>query len=369
MPGMLDYIKWRGDLDFKALPLNVVDAMIFCELSYWDLGLSVNDGLRRPAVTIGAFCEQAMSLPLPEHCIEDSFEFGRLLIESKRFSSLPLLAFENIVDNDRGKQFAAYTVSLGKKSHFIAIRGTDHSLVGWKENLMLSYNEEVPAQKAAVEYISRIASATAGTLYIGGHSKGGNLAVYGATFSSPKIRSRIKSVFNFDGPGFNEKVTAKNPFRELVGRIFTYVPQDSIIGLLLEHKEPYTVVQSNKSGMEQHNLFSWEVGPSDVVREQGLSNKSRIGQENISEWLERMTYEEKEQFIETLFALIKEYETIDNLFDVKNILPLIKAFSEMEKEKRRSVADVIGHLKDTVIDNIKERFEKKKMEPYKKGSR
>ena len=173
----------------------------------------------------------------------------------------------------------------------------------------LAYNEEVPSQKAAVEYLNRAAESLGGKIYVGGHSKGGNLAVYASAFSNDSVNEHLQAIYNFDGPGFNNIVIQKKEFLE-----------NSLIGLLLKHKESYTVIRSTKiSGMNEHQMDTWEVGPKDIVRETELKGMGKVLNENIQEWIDSMTYEEKRQFIEVLYDLVDEYATAEDLSSPRNL--------------------------------------------------
>ena len=171
---------------------------------------------------------------------------------------------------------AALTVLLEDGSAFLAFRGTDGTLVGWKEDFNLSFLDVVPAQLEAADYVQTFAAGFSGPLRLGGHSKGGNLAVAGAALAGMKARDQIRSVWSFDGPGLNAYLLARPGYSELLTRIRSFVPKSSVVGLLLAHEEPYTVVDSDQEGLFQHDPYSWQVQGPGFVRLEEVDPGSRL---------------------------------------------------------------------------------------------
>ena len=355
-----DYVRWRGDIPFTVAPFNTVDALVLSELTYYNFDRYVPGEFSAPPVTVASACEGDILVPLPNYCTEEDLVLQELMKTSKRFGTIQMTGFRNDIDEERNMQFCAVTFLVDKKTNVIAFRGTDNSLVGWKENMDLAYHDEVPAQKEAVNYLKEAAEAVRGPLYVCGHSKGGNLAVYSSAFCPKKIKTRIKQIFNFDGPGFNEVVIKDDHFSDITDRVKTFVPQDSLIGLLLEHKEEYHVIHSTESnGFTQHHLSTWCVTPTDIVREEKITKAGENNRENISEWIASMTREEKETLIQVLYDLVDDYKTTDALFSAKNLRKVLKEYHALPEENRKVVTGAVGSLKDTILGNIKEHYEEK----------
>ena len=195
MANLIDYVKWRGDLPFDMFPLCEIDAAILSQVAYWNMdGIVPEDPKETMSMT--ALCQSAVLEELPPYCSEEDRTLKELLGTAERFKDLTLSGFVNEIDPEQETQFAAVTFSFGKKKQFVAFRGTDDSLAGWKECMDLAYYEEVKAQQKAVRYLEQIAAVTRGELYIGGHSKGGNLAVYAGAFCPDKINHRIMAIYN-----------------------------------------------------------------------------------------------------------------------------------------------------------------------------
>ena len=359
MANFIDYLNWRGDITFDQSAFNVVDALILCELAYYNFeGLVPSDFEEKP-VLLKDVCVESVLDPLPNYCTEEDLILCSLIKDCPRFADIRTSGYVNIVNEAANMQFSAITFFLGKSLSFVAFRGTDDSLIGWKENMDLAYYDVVPAQKEAVSYLKEATKHCHGKILVGGHSKGGNLAVYGAAFSGKRINKRIESIYNFDGPGFNDHVIQDERFLEIAERTHTFVPQDSIVGLLLKHKENYAVIHSNASnGLSQHRLFTWQVTKNNLVREEKITKAGENYRENISEWIDSMTYEEKQRLIAVVYDLVDDYKTTGELFTLKNIWSVIRDYRAMSDDNKKVVTGAVGDLKDTVIENIKEKVEK-----------
>ena len=250
MANIFDYLEWRGDLKLSASSFNSVDSLILSVLSYVPFDGIVPPELGRDGMTIAeaaeAFADSGVKRPGVRN--EQDVKLLSALAASDRFGDMRLTGYVNSVDLEKEKQFSAVTVLMGRGRAYVAFRGTDLSLVGWKEDFNMSFRCPVPSQEAATEYLDRAAARLRGRLYVGGHSKGGNLAVYASVFAKRRTRKRLLGVYNNDGPGFNASVLERKEYVEMQDRLYAFIPQSSIIGMLLEHAERYTIVHSSQSG-------------------------------------------------------------------------------------------------------------------------
>lgn len=199
----------------------------------------------------------------------------------------------------------------------------------------------VPAQQSALEYLCRGAARLPGKIRVGGHSKGGNLAVYAATFCGKRIQRRILSVYNNDGPGFELSITQAQEFQEISECVHTFVPDQSIVGMLLEHEEDYIVVESHETGFLQHDPFSWQLdGPKFRVVEQ-VSGGSRMLDRSVKSWLRDLSNQERERVVDGLFEILASSQaaTISELADIwkKNPGKIVTALLQVDAETRRLV--------------------------------
>ena len=346
MPKMFDYLKWRGDLPFSQAPLNPVDALIFSSLCYTEFGEIVTDDPIRPGFFRDAV-DHFFSLPDYEKRIRVKKDLELLLeaAESPRFRNVGLCFYRDEMIEEEESQFAAMTFLLDDGSAFLAYRGTDYTLVGWKEDFNMSFQDTVPAQRKAVEYLQEFAGVFSGPMYLGGHSKGGNLAVYAASRCPEALQSRILAVYNNDGPGFTESLMGDPGYRAMVPKIHSYVPESSVVGLLLEHEEPCMIIKSRQVSILQHDEYSWEVLGGDFVRVEDISGDSRFINGTLHQWLAGKTRQERNAFVDAMFELLGTGEVSDarHIILPWNILNYIRTLTE-DEQMRRTLTSALADL-------------------------
>lgn len=357
MANMLDYLLWRGDLPFSCSPVSSVDGLILSALSYiqFDNMLSKN-----PHEAATLFELSQMFQELPEEALESRLRDSKdaaliqALGESRRFGSLRLAAAKELLDEEKELQFAAVTLLLEDGGAFIAFRGTDGTLTGWKEDLNLSFMDVIPGQEAAREYLEETARICPGRLYAAGHSKGGNLAVYAAIRCEDNIRKRIQAVYNYDGPGFRQKVLEDPGYREILNRVYTFVPQSSVVGMLLEHEEPYTVVRSTEEGLLQHEPYSWEVQGNGFVELRQVTAGSRMVDETIKDWLADLSVEERKNFIDALYEVLRasDVKHIGEITEPKNLYVILQKLGQEDTKTKLMLAGVLIKLIKAIGDKI-----------------
>lgn len=276
---------------------------------------------------------------------------------TSRFGNLPLLDYVNKFDREREEQFAAMCFGIDEEKVFVAFRGTDNSLIGWKEDFNMGFLSAVPAQLSAVEYMNYVGGKFGGELVVGGHSKGGNLACYGAAFCAREVQERVTYTYNNDGPGFQENVTTQPGFQAIQGKIHTFVPQTSIIGMLLDHENDYTVIHSTQTGILQHDPYTWEVLGRDFIRLEKVDAGSRILDGTMKKWLGNMEPEQRGVFVNTLFEMLMstKAESIQQLpmSLLKNAGGLAKSYMKEDAETKEAMTEAMKLLlksaKETVM--------------------
>jgi hypothetical protein len=347
---LFDYLSWRGDLSYEASPLCEVDSLILSILTYIDFTGFVSEelvGEKKPPVllTVTKDFLRAQNGTIPSIGLIIPKETVTLLAraaKTPRFGLIRPFGYINRICDEEQKQFCAISFAIGQKDTFVAFRGTDDTLVGWKENFNMSFMHPVPAQREAVEYLERVAAVTEGKIYLGGHSKGGNLAVYAAVKSSESTRARIAAVYNNDGPGFDAEFIHGEDYKAIKDKIYTFVPQSSVVGMLLEHEESYTVVKSRLSGLLQHNGFSWEVMGGGFIRLDAISEESKLIDSSLKVWLSEMSPEERESVVESLYESLSSQgaKTLTDLSADKK--KIVRAWSAMDNEARNQVRKCIN---------------------------
>ena len=332
-----DYLNWRGDLSYENVPLCEVDNLIFSLISYVDFDTVVPERFpgSRPSVMLNVtkqFLRRQQGI-IQNMGLMISREIITLLVRASktpRFGLVRPVCYVNRVCGEQQKQFSAISFLLPTGDVFVAFRGTDDTLIGWKENFNMCFMHPVPAQTEALLYLEEIASRTTGKIYVGGHSKGGNLAVFAAVKASKHTKDRIIAVYNNDGPGFDEDFIKSKDYDEMKGRIHTLVPQSSVVGMLLEHEERYTVVNSRSSGLLQHNGLSWDVMGGSFIHLDDVDPTSKSTEASIKKWLAEISREERMKFVDALYEalLSTNAKTVSELSSDK--LKIIKAWNSMD---------------------------------------
>ena len=356
MNTIIDYLDWRGDLSFNQDPLNEVDNLIFSVLSYSDFS-GVVPGLDKPgSVTLQEAADRIGPAPheVTTNLTRSFFAALPLLLEkcaqTERFANLELSHYIDRIEFAKAEQFSAVVFSLDEQLHFIAFSGTDDTLAGWKEDLEMSFREAVPAQRDATRYAQAVIANLSGNFYLGGHSKGGNLAVYAAAHLTPEEQQRIIAVYNNDGPGFLANIIEKEGYQRIIHKVTTFIPQSSVAGILLEHEEKFQIIRSNETGLMQHNAFSWEVLGKHFVYEQELSKSSLVLSQAIRAWLNDISLEERSQFVEALFKVIDATgaKTLSELSEDKLAAAraMITTFTQLEEETQTILKKVVESFFD-----------------------
>lgn len=347
MASMLDYIQWRGDLAFSQDPPNAVDALIFSALAYVQFQGEVAERPLKP-VSLRSAAEIFFSCPNHEECVRvrNDLDILYAAAESARFGSAHLVMYRDLLIPEQETQFAAVSFLLDDGSMFLAFRGTDNTLVGWKEDFNMSFQQTVPSQRLAVQYVREVFAEYGLPIRMGGHSKGGNLAVFAAARSSPMVQKKILEVYNNDGPGFTKYMMGDPGYLAMVPKIKTYIPQSSVIGMLLEHEEPYTVIKSKSVSLLQHDLYSWEVMGRDFIRMEEITQDSRFLDATLKEWFADMTSQERERLVDAMFTLLGTggVENALDIFHPRNIRNYLKTLSADDNLRRILSSEFQGLL-------------------------
>lgn len=358
MPDLFDYLVWRGDIPVSQVPIGPVDGLILSTLVYVHFDDVLSPDLSHP-VTVGEAARVYLSLPEqrrgPVRCKTD-LELLAAIQSAPRFAQLELAFYEDRFVPEEEMQFAAMAVLPGDGSAFLAFRGTDTTLVGWKEDFNMSFMDTVPAQRAALDYLKRFAAAFPGPLTLGGHSKGGNLAVFAASLAPLRVRDRIQAIYNNDAPGFTATVLDSPGYTELLTRIHSFVPQSSVVGMLLEHEEPYTVVKSRHIGPFQHDPYTWEILGGDFIRLEEVNEGSRIFDRTVKTWVANLSMADRNRFVDAVFDLLEagDPESVKDLLHPRSLFAAVRALKDTDDRTRRLLAETLVHLIRAAAGTLKE---------------
>ena len=376
MANLLDYLDWRGDLTLDQAPFNEVDNLILAELSFVDFKDIVpgpDEGesvvLREAAEAFFAKFPQGEKIDMGVLVPGAIPEMLRKMADSRRFGDMKLNCFVDHLDVGKGEQFAALAIETGDKGMYLSFRGTDDTLAGWKEDFELACMPEVPAQKKAVAYTWAVTKQfPRKKLRLGGHSKGGNLAVYAGVFCPENVQKRIIAVWSNDGPGFHNDLLDLPEHRRIAERIFSIVPKSSVVGMLLEHEEDYTVVDSDQLGFMQHDGFSWQVVGDHFITLRQVTQQAHFSDQELRKWVHGLTVEQRETFVNAMFDVLSASGAV-TLTDLKDdsfkaVGAMVKAMKDLDKETRDGLWEFLAILFKSnlrmVLEGIQEETEKKR---------
>ena len=251
---------------------------------------------------------------VPDHDVENvglvdpqvTHDFYHAVAANPRFSDIEMGAFLEQFDDGEQTQFAAVTYRLPSGTLVVAFRGTDDSLVGWKEDFNMAFQYPVPAQVTAADYLARVAALWQNVpIVLTGHSKGGNLAVYAAMNASDEVKDRVERIYSLDGPGFPESVVNSFEYASVSDRIVKIVPDSSVVGMVLETPERCMVVKSDVEGIMQHFAFSWQMHGGEFDKVEDVANSSVTFNKALNKWLSNLSKEQRERAVDALFAVLE----------------------------------------------------------------
>ena len=366
MSNILDYMKWRGDISFSSSSFNAVDALLFSVISHIDFGGIVPatpDKSISLADAADVFFKKNHGTPEPLGAIvpDAVFDALELMMKSERFKSAELTFYADRFNSEKEQQFSAITVILPENQGvYIAFRGTDDTLIGWKEDFNMSFMKIVPSQIEAVRYVEKAAETlNPEKIYVGGHSKGGNLAAFGGSFCSESVAGRIEKIFCSDSPGFSKEVAADEKFLKYGEKIIRLIPEMSIVGMLLDNPSTELVVKSTAKGVFQHDPFSWEVLGNDFVYSEKISEGSLIIKNTIDKWLAGCSAEQLSGIVNSLYVFLSltESSTLTELNN--NRSKLLKSMKNMSSETKKSILQLVKLMTNAEGSKLKNDIKKK----------
>lgn len=290
--------------------------------------------------------------------VESSRRLLTALAASPRFRDIRVMGYTQQADPALEKQFSAMTFQLTEDLAYVAFRGTDSTLVGWKEDFNMAFQYPIPSQEAAQAYLTQAAKHCKGALLVGGHSKGGNLAVYAAANSGGAVGERIRKVYSHDGPGFLGPVLKSEAFRAITPKIHKTLPQSSLVGMLLEQQEKFRVVKSGRAGLWQHDPFSWQVEGNDFHYLEELTPDAQYFDKTLNRWLGGLTQLERERFVDSLYGLVDaaHIETFGQLWDQwqETVPAILRAASQLDPDTKEFLFETVKALVSLGVKNFPE---------------
>lgn len=352
MSNIMDYLDWRGDLTFSMSPFNDIDNLILSVITYTSLDDIFASLSPKETISIGKISDVFFTINNIEDYINSDSHSSKAPIllmkasKTKRFSKIRITKYINEVIPETEVQFSAMTFILPDNTAYIAFRGTDQTIVGWQEDFNMSFKNQTAGQRKAVLYINEM-SKNFKAIRIGGHSKGGNFSVYGASFSDENSKSKLINVYSNDGPGFRDEVLCSSEYKSILDKVISIIPEQSMVGMILGNEYNHKIVKSSANGIMQHDAFSWQLTGKCFETVSELGAGSKIFNETLKKWLNGISDEDREQFVKIVFTSMAE-EAGSSTSSVPDNNKIIKAIGrhlkEYPKEKQLLFFEVLSKL-------------------------
>ena len=354
MGNLITYVQQYGAQTFEDKSLTDIDVLVLTEIAYLPFDEIVPKSFDvTEAISLNQLGKEFEKIKEKEHennpfmITSERIELLEVVSKSQRYKEIKVFGFMNDIDDERTKQFAAVCYQWEEENRWIIFRGTDETLIGWKEDFMMTYSDLIPAQTDAIEYLKKQAETFSGTLNVSGHSKGGNLSLYASAMQEEAIQNRIEQIYCWDSPGVHRSILGTEGYQRVVSKAKRYIPQDSIVGLMLESQVPYHIIESQGSGISQHSALMWNIEEDHFVELTELTKNSQLTDQTFKQWTEVVSDEDLKLFFDTFFDLIFEMgvETVNDVY--YNFRMYMQKFFEkayrMNPEKREVLLRV-GHL-------------------------
>lgn len=356
MSTIFDYLKEVTYDSIYDRPFKELDVLALTELTYLPFGHIVPQG---DTTGIPVRLSDAMELIDRTTDFIVSNQHLQLVDElatSKRFKNIKLLNYVDEYDPDVQKQFAAMTYRLSLDAYLVVFRGTDDTLIGWKEDFHMTYMDHVPAQRRAASYLQHVMKEfPKGRFMVAGHSKGGNLAAYACTYLPDYLFERVDAIYCYDAPGLNKAIIETEGYQRVAHLIHRFVPQGSIVGMMLEVPEPATIVKSRAfGGFAQHDAFTWMVEKDTFVTLDQTSPDSQQTDETLKQWVREVPDSQLKKFFDTFFGLFLDagITSINDLMDLKNFSKIKEIFQnaqDLDPTEREMLERLAKQLIDTRV--------------------
>lgn len=360
MGTVLDYLDKYSEYSFREKPMTEVDSLALCQLAYLKFdGLVPGVKDNRESVTLKSLLEHEdyEKLFADTRYEKPNRALLQKMVQGRRFRNLKLNCYINIVEEQWETQFSAITYILEDGTVYLAYRGTDETIVGWKEDFNMALLSPVPAQEYSVKYLNMVTRRFRRPFYVGGHSKGGNLAVYSAMNCAPDVQDRIIKIYSLDGPGFRPEILENCNYDMIAGRVVKILPHSSVVGIIFESDMRFQVVESKTFGLLQHDLYTWRVKEDCLVRANDMYDRRKRMGDTLNQWILSLEEEQLRTFVDTLYRVITASET-DNLIDFvaewkKSMNGIAAALKEVDEETGEVIKDVFKSLVEMVGENMR----------------
>ncbi len=329
---IFDYLYWRGDLRFSEKAFNELDALVLNMVSFLELSEYINkhldfDGIKLTNVLKSFFDDEKneninLGLIIPDEMLK----IALIVLKTRRYQKIKITDYVNVIDDINKEQFSALTFFLDEKHIFVSFRGTDDTLIGWAEDFNMLSTYPIPAQKDARKYLNKVGKKYQNaTIYVGGHSKGGNLSVYASVYCYSEISNRIEKIYSLDGPGFFSNQLDSNRFNKIKNKILHIIPNGGVVGRLFNFDVEPIIVKSNEKGLNQHNPFSWLINVDHFEIAPSFTKKSDNIKREVDKLISEMSSKDRIEFtsdVNNYLDSLKQNNLIEFL-NIKNVISLV----------------------------------------------
>ena len=348
MANLTTYLKYYKNLSFKEVPFNEVDNVFLAELSYLNWKGIVPTELNKISFKEAAsqFLDREKSQDTKNSkFIQNIIGHLKDMKDGLRFKNCLLGNFAHILDDN--EQFGAICIYLGDGQVYVSFQGTDDSITGWKEDFEMGYKFPTLSQADSIKYINNAITWSDTEVYLGGHSKGGNLAICAGMYCKDNIKNKIKRIYNNDGPGFEKEQFNSKEYNEILDRIITYKPEDSIVGMLLYNSSKTEIVKSKEKGIFQHDLTTWECFGT-FLEKGKLSENSKKVDTRIKDWIDKYSVEDRETLVKTFFESLYKInvKTVDDFrhIEFSQLVEIINEMKNVDTDTKKLYLDAIKNL-------------------------
>lgn len=337
---IIDYIKKHKDEDFKSFAFTEVDNLIFSVIPYADF-TDIVPAFNSKKITLNEAVEILNKKPknMRGTFVGNTTKMLNLMANTRRYGNILFYNYMRVINSEM--QFGALTMRLNNNNIYIAFAGTDSSIIGWEEDFKMAYLYPGASQKYASIYLNKAIKLFDTKVMVGGHSKGGNLAISSVMNSKIWIRKKVKAIYNNDGPGFLKEQVESKAYKRIRNKIKMFVPVHSIIGMILYHQDDYKVVKAKGFNIFQHDAFNWLCSDFEFIKAK-QSKRSKILENKITKKLEELPIEKRINLVQNIFAIFKNNNITDTReIKLKKLLKLIKSFTELDEYSKNMLLELL----------------------------
>ena len=335
---VVEYAKKYGDISFKEKEFNEIDNLVLASLAYIDFDkkyIFINNTIEYVGKKYLAKEIKIKNLILAK---KDAYELLKVVVNNKRYKNIRIRNYVYKADYDM--QFKAITFKIPNSIIYVAFEGTDELISGWKEDFNLAYKFPTPSQTLAIKYLNNTIKILGPNVIVGGHSKGGNLALVSSMYVKNYKKSKIIHIYNNDGPGLLENEFKSMEYESILPVYTHIIPHSSNVGILLNSSN-YKVIKSSKNNIVSHSVNTWQMDETGFILEE-LSKRSVRLKKDMNSWVTSHDKEDIKNLIEDLFSIMDDIGiTKINNIKISNIISTIRKLKYVDKTTKDLLKELL----------------------------